>query len=258
MGGVFCSKDIKGTFLLTEVALKEALVRPNSDKSASFVPISSYSPMGLSDPFDNKFFKRTAGARIGEAITRKVAVGNQWEFADDLCVILPLQKWKLTDPTTGTVLGPFSRGSDDMKDCVSILTVSSNMFIELEHNSLAEYNIFLKEPSGQIIDPVNNKSPSGGQHEKNRKDFTPRPCWMAPSFPGYTPMRREIVRYPIGVTPPSGQYRVRVEKRDDCDSGPIDFRLQVVLDGSVILKQRRMTGGTAVAGDTVAKFRFTI
>lgn len=252
MGGLIC----RGVTLFTNVKFREPLVRLTNQSKDPFVPISKYSPPGLTTPFSKRYFKPVKGARIGTAVSRGRTNAEQADYADRLCVKIPLLRWTELDESGKPFTPPVVSGLDE--DCVSLVTVKPKFLLQLTFESPNEYEMQLLEPSEESRDPVlisrfEPKSESGGTHSRKKFRMV-EPCRTAAPAP-FSDQRRQTIVYHGNARPPRGSYRVLVIKRHDCEDVLLTFSLTISSDITFDTKisQRVKRKGFKV-DDTVAVF----
>lgn len=101
-------------------------------------------------------------------------------------------------------------------------SVSAHLLIELSWNSADDFDLSLEEPDGTIIDYAFPRSVSGGAliDDRPSKDDL---CRVDNS--------QEVILYPWGKRPMSGDYRVNVTHFENCGAGPTPFHLAILRDG---------------------------
>lgn len=258
MDGVIC----RGSTIFSSVKFREALVRPLSDVRAPFVRISKYAPAGLTEPFSRRYFKPVDALRIGSAPSRGRHEGNQAEFSNDLCVRIPLGKWKELDDD-GTPHSTQFVKSQLPEDCISLITVGHTLLITLTYDSPFEYDMVVLEPGIPpnelpfVLSAVTPLSPNGGIFSSVKTNLPVVPC-RTPKPAPFRDDNRKVAIYRSGTsTPPRGVYHVLIIKGHDCVDQKISFRINWLRGMSVDVVEGikvRRTGFKV--GDTVGVARF--
>ena len=225
MGGAFCNRLRP----LVDVSIGEALVT-KAKSGDPFVPISSYSPAGLTHPFRKNTFITIVQGSGSTKMGRKKVRGNQNELMDDLCVTIPILSYRNT-LKSGEV-GPLITTSS-AQDCISMRVKAAILQFELEWDSLDDIDFKVVEPTGVRLSRRRQTSPSGGRFKSDggtgRCDFK--------VIPGET--TRETVTYPVGSTPPSGIYTLIGRRFNGCMKGKTTLTMRAVLNGIVIKTRSR-------------------
>ena len=226
MGGAFCDRLRP----MVDVTIGEALVTTVMSGDP-FVPISSYSPPGLTRPFKKNTFITIVDVTGSTRLARRKVRGNQNELMDNLCVTIPVLSYRKTFKS-GTV-GPLITTSSE-QDCISMRVKAAILQFELAWDSLDDLEFRVTEPSGKKLSLNRRRSPTGGVF---KSDTTSGNCKNVP-VPGKT--KREVVTYPIGSTPLSGIYTLRAKRFSGCMKGKTTLILRAVLNGIVIKTKSRV------------------
>lgn len=215
-----CRTDVE---LGAQISTGEARVQPIKGKS-KLVPISKYNPDGLSNKFrkdyffaDGIFFPDLPGRR---GIARRGNVGNQDDFADDLCVVLPIKSYQTVN-SKGKTKTVSKTGKND---CVSFRTVAPFLVIEMTWVSSDDFDVFVTEPDGNVISfkkPVSKKT--GGRLNNDHAGG----C-------GTFEVGKEQVRYLKTDNAMSGDYKVTVRHKKNCGEGPSKWNLYVISEGKLL------------------------
>ena len=244
MGGGLCNKRKRQ---LVDVKSGEALVGPVKG-SVPKVPISMYSPAGLSPSFPKKYLKFREILGRESRIVRGKSVGNQNEFANDLCVTIPIKRYRVLnrDGTTGPVVK-----TSNPKDCVSLKAGGSKLQFNLRWNSTDDLDMLLEEPSGCVLSRFNKNCPSGAKLNKDNGDVT-----RCLPISGDRFFVREIVTYPVNSAAENGNYILRINHLRNCDLGPTAYTVTVVINGNLMTTRTGVTN--SFASDVVATLNFGI
>lgn len=198
----------------------EALV---SKTGNARTPISKYRPRRLSKRFPKNYFRLYPLPRLGglKGLGRRKTQGNQNDFLEDLCVVLPITQYDLlnTDGTVGETVTTSRK-----KSCVSFLTRNPELLIELFWDSSDDLDLTLTEPDGDIIAKGNPKSELG----KLNNDNNVAGC-------GIVPVGKEAIFYRKGTPIETGTYQINVKHFNNCGNGPTKWTLRVILKGMNIL-----------------------
>lgn len=223
----------------------EAMVRPvKGPGSDSMTPISKYSPAGLKENFPENYFglfdilytenKQGAG--------RVKTVGNQALFANDLCVVVPVQEWKeLSDS------GAVTKSGSGEGDCVAFRSTSPKILIELQWDSGDDLDLSVEEPDGDVVDKDNMKS-EGGNLNNNIGDRDDA-CTFLPSG-------KENLLYKQGAPVEEGTYKVMVKHTKNCNGDYTAWALRVAIDGVEIDMQSGSSDKDGGALITTLSFDF--
>lgn len=153
-----CRKDLT---LVKVRRVGQAKVAPNGKGPKKFTPISKYRPFGLTNPFPRKYFGLfdinfpPLPGKVG--VGRLGNVGNQDDFADDLCVLLPIKRFDVMERFNVRTV----KGKRD--DCVAFRTWSPKLLIELTWASSDDFDLFVTEPNNNIISRLKTNSGTGGR-----------------------------------------------------------------------------------------------
>lgn len=240
-----CLPGLKlGRILLTG----EALVTPVKGGGA-FVPISSYQPLGLRPRYPKNYFGLSEisfpplPGKYG--ISHVPSSGNQFETANDICVLIPIQRYELfrADGSLRTV------NTNDLSDCISYRVRAPKLLIELSWDSSDDLELIVREPqpSSFVISNDNMNAPSGGRLINDHPLFS---CTDQQAG-------REQVRYLQDHTPPSGEYTVLGRHFENCGKGPTAWNVAVVYNG-VRFASGRGRSNTFNDKKSIFKITFTI
>lgn len=204
-------------------------------KSMDMVPISKFSPAGLRPQFKKSFFKLFKIQFVPEeqGIGRKPTRGNQQEFLDDLCVVLPITSY---DVMMGGKTKTINRSRPS--DCLSFRTRNPKVLVELSWNSSDDLDLEVTEPDGEL---VTREAPEGDSGRLNN-DNNVGACGMIPAG-------KEAVIYEQMLEIASGDYTATIKHFNNCGDGPTRWRLRVIVDGDVVLTK---TGNSDLPKDSVA------
>lgn len=209
----------------------EAEVHPAEDRGQSprpFVPISKYSPAGLSKKFSKKYFSLREINRFppipGESgISRLPSRGNQEDFVDDLCVLLPVKAYDLFKESGS--LDRRVKRTNQREDCLSFRTTAPRILIELTWDSSDDLDVSVEEPDGNVVSFRKPNSPNGG---RLILDQNVARC-------GEDPDGREQVRWGRDGNPKKGSYEVTIKHFNNCGGKATKWSLAVVIDGKLKL-----------------------
>lgn len=157
-------------------------------------------------------------------VVRKASRGNQTAALDDVCVVIPIQKYQLTNDVRGRSRTEVIR-TNQPNDCIAYRAVVGVIIVQLTWDMPDDFDLFVFEPNGTPITRFSPNSPSGG---RLLNDNLIRSCKDA------TTAGREQVTYRTRATPLNGVYRVQVRHFRACGNS-VGWNLQVVIDGVVVL-----------------------
>ena len=225
MGGSLCfPRSSTRPLPMIHVRIGEAKVSVQ-ESGTPLANITSF--RGVVPPFPSKYFgvvKTLSG--LEKLWRRRRARGNQFEKTDNLCVVLPVQSYRVVK--RGGITGKKRIGGD--KDCVAIRVQAKKLMFEMVWNNTDDVDLKVVEPTGVRISRLRKVSPSGGRFNT---DVGGGRC-MGPLIPGE--VSRETVSWDIDQAPPNGVYIAIARLFFGCGNGPVKVCLRVSFDG--ILKKR--------------------
>lgn len=193
------------------------------------VAISKWRPAGLSPKFSKRYFKLINILYLGglQGIGRIQPKGNQEDFLDDKCVVLPITTYDIVDGS-GKVFRTIS--STGPKDCVAVKTRVQPIVVELTWSSEDDFDLSVTGPSG-------SKSFSNNDNVVGQ-------CGVVPVVPA----GKETVTYD---DPKNGKYNVNVKHFNSCKGEKTNWTLRLVVNGVTVLtrKGRSSSGGGRVVGE---------
>lgn len=240
LSGLLCHPSSPSTLGLIR-ATGEALV-VHGTSSVPAVPISQRGLPGLLTPFPPDFFFLSmvpfSGGRQG--IARPAMTPEQRDYADNLCVVLPILTWDVLGPD-GLVQETRRGGTED---CVSFKTRVPAVLVELAWDSADDFDLRVEEPGGGVLNFANRRTRYG----KLLRDGTRAVC-------GSGRFGRESVVYPWATRESiGGEYRVRVVHFTSCGRAS-RWRLRVVVGDDLV---REVEGESATGGNVVAEVTFFV
>lgn len=214
-----CREDVEiGSLIQTG----EARVQPIKGRS-KLVRISKYNPTGLSDKFPrNYFFAANINFPVlpnRKGIARRGNSGNQDDFSDDLCVLLPITKYQTVNKKGKTT----TISKTGKNDCVSFRTIAPFLVIEMTWGSADDYDIFVTEPDGNVISFKKPRSSKTGGRLINDNVGA---C-------GVAEVGKEQVRYLKSDNALKGKYSVVVRHKKNCGT-PSRWTLFAISEGRVV------------------------
>ncbi|CDF34443.1 unnamed protein product [Chondrus crispus] len=230
LSGVICLPGSN----VTDLRSGQAMVAQGKDPN--MVPISQFSPAGLDTSFPKRFFRLFPLQFVPEeqGMGRLRTRGNQQEFLDDLCVVLPI-----------TSYGEFEKDESitrvsggGRKDCVSFRTRNPMVLIELSWDSADDFDLEVTEPNGTV---VSRDAPDAGVGELNNDNNVGACNIMIPAG-------KEAVLYRQEDELMSGDYTATIKHFNNCGDGRTRYRLRVIVDGEVVVFR---TGLSNAPKDTV-------
>ena len=187
-----------------------------------YVPFSKYKPAGLRPHFTARQI-RTGRIRFPSAtgmwgLMRKRSRGNQENYLNGLCVYLPVTAREM--PTD-------SRKMVSSGACVQFQTILPKLIVQLSWDSDDDFDLFLREPSGNVINLRRRRSDSGG---KKSRDLHYGEC-------GSVGMGWDDIVWSPDSSPMPGRYKMKVEQNVICNSKPTKWQLKVTYGGKTVLDQ---------------------
>lgn len=192
--------------------------------SSVMVPVSNYSPSGLSPPFASDyfgiygiFFPTLPGKQgVGRGANR----GNQDDFAGDLCVKIPIKKYEVVRRGRKRVVTVSPRKQS--KECISFTTNTPLLVAELTWLTGANFDIEVTEPDGNVI-RKNQPSATGGSVINDNNN------------PGCGVLKAgsEQIRWAKGTNPKRGKYTVTIIQRRNCGTSSL-FGIFVISEGRLL------------------------
>lgn len=209
--------------------------------ASTFTPISQFRPSGLHPRFTRRHFTSAPvnfpKYPIMRGLKRKNSRGNQESYLNGLCVYMPIGA--STRPTEGMA-------SIDSGKCVQFVTKVPKLLVQFSWNSADDFDIFLREPNGNVINLFRRSSASGAEMSE---DLNGGSC--SPVGGGW----EEIV-WSQDAAPLSGLYRMRMEQNVVCDTNPTEWKLKVTLNGKEIVSEKGVSRSKYPT--VVRKLGFTI
>lgn len=157
---------------------------------------------------------------------RRKAKGNQKDFLDDICVILPIRSWDILKPD-GSILRTISRSKPG--DCVAYETRYPMVLVELQWDSSDDLDLELVEPDGDLVNRGNPESEAGRLNNDNNVGA----CGIVPAGKEaiiYDSRKRALIE--------SGKYTVTVRHFNNCGNGRTQWMLRVMVHDIVILVRK--------------------
>lgn len=224
-------QDISESVRISKVG--QAEVHPFADvrqDPAPFVKIAKYRPEGLSPRFRSDYFTLRSiqfPPVPGEkGLARKGSVGNQEEFMDDLCMLLPIKKYNVL-ADDGTVLREVT--TNERNDCIAARVRAPVILIELTWNSDDDFDLEVTEPNGEKLSFRNRRSATKGKYIS---EVGTGSC-SSQNTDG-----REQVRWLPNGNAEDGRYRFKVTHFRSCGFGSTTWNLAVIVNGKVVQNKR--------------------
>lgn len=221
-----CGIIFKGK--MKRVKVKEsgqAKIRIGSS-ATRYIAISNYMQKDVKPRFAPNYFYLRSVTRPpipGEkGVARRISFGNQEDFIDDVCVILPITAFDIVRFRSGEKKRsvPFIR----KRDCIAFRTIVPSILVELTWQSSDDLNLRVVEPNGNVISNMNPNSTTGGSLIL---DQYVNGC-------GKDPDGKEEINWRRGATSPlSGAYTVEVRHFKNCRLGSTRSTLAVVINGKL-------------------------
>lgn len=141
----------------------EALVKEGS----SLTPISEWKPTGLEPAFPANFFVTKKKFSIEDMLTvsKRGAEGNQNDFADGTCFVLPIRAYERNFTTGVRVVR-----TSDARDCLSFEANSPDVVFEAQWFSGDDFDLSVIEPDGNDVSSANRVSECGTLSNDNNVD----------------------------------------------------------------------------------------
>lgn len=208
----------------------------------NLIPISEWRPDGLEVPF-------TSGALFADAIpgrdlsglARLPAVGNQNDFLDQACVVVPIRSYERIVNGKKRV-----RQATSSRDCLSVGLESPTIFIEAFWTSGDDMDLAVIEPDNVRVNNKNRTSSCGRLIRDQNVDA----CGLFNAG-----QERIIYRLPCDGFK-KGRYRAVLKHTGNCGSGPSSYELRVVVNGR--LKAIKKGVSNADGGKRVTSLRFML
>lgn len=216
----------------------------------NFVPISRFSPPGLTARFPRNFIKTTKIPFLPwSGISRVPTQGNQWNFLHDRCMIMPVTKYEEIDPNTQLPLRIVNTGGTGT-NCVAFRTTAPAIQVELLWDSGDDFDLAVTEPDGDVIDFNNKRSEAGKLNGDNNVGF----CDSNLEFG-----KENVVYFPGGPIE-TGTYTVKVTHFTKCGNAPTVWRLGVAVDGAIVVTKRGVAsqGGEQVVLTTTFRHPWVV
>lgn len=132
---------------------------------APFVNITKYQPKGLSPRFPQNSFNllpiRFPPVPGEMGLARRGSVGNQEDFVDDLCILIPITRYAVLDGN-GKVQRKVS--TRQRIDCISARVRAPLILVELTWNSDDDFSLHVTEPNGEKLYFRNQRSETDGKY----------------------------------------------------------------------------------------------
>lgn len=217
----------------------EALVKEGS----TLTPISKWKPAGLEKSFPAKFFlpKKTFSVEEMSTIVKRSSIGNQNDFVDGRCFVIPIQAYERNFSTGVKVVK-----TSDQRDCLSFVAFSPDVVIEGRWFSGDDMDLSVVEPDGDRISNENLSSECGKLNGDNNVDS----C-------GRLEAGKERVTYSFACPDfQRGTYRAILKHGGNCGLGSTKWEVNIIVQGRL---HKRVTGNSnRDGGVTVANVKFTL
>lgn len=205
---------------VTNLRSGEAMVAQKNDPN--MVPISKFSPPGLMPNFRKRFFRFFPLQFVPneQGIGRLPTVGNQQDFLEELCVVLPIRSYDLVEGDKVTRVGPGGR-----RQCVSFRSRNPRVLVELSWDSSDDFDLEVTEPSGMV---VTRENPDAGNGKFNNDNLVGL-CGTG------IPAGKEAVLYRQDRELIPGDYTATIRQFNNCGQGRTRYRLRIIMDGKVVI-----------------------
>lgn len=212
----------------------------------SYVPISSFSPRGLSKPFGrNAILLHQIKFTPWSGVSRPNLNVDQWPFLNRRCMILPIRTYQVLDPST---LRPKRtvRTAGSRNDCVAFRTLAPYLQIQATWDSGDDFDLEVTEPDGDTVDFFEPRSEAG----RLNGDNSSKNCNSTLTF------GRENILYDTTRPIQRGLYTVRLTHLVKCGPGRTSWTLRVMMNGQLA----RLRSGFSRSGNmrvvTLIKFNY--
>lgn len=203
-------------------------IRSTGEAIISNVRISKWRPNGLSKKFSRKYFKLVNILYLGgkQGIGRIQSSGNQEDFLDEKCGILPIISYDIVE--NGKIFRTVS--TTDAKDCVSFTTRTTQIVVECTWSSEDDFDLSVKGPKGAKTSANNDNLV--GQCNSNP----------------LVPAGKETVRFDPAK---NGKYSFVLRHFKSCKGEKTNWTCRVVIDGvtKIIRKGLSSAGGNKIVGE---------
>ncbi|CDF32258.1 unnamed protein product [Chondrus crispus] len=215
--------------------------------SGRYVPISEWSPRGLRRNFISTYirpFKVPALPHSG--LGRLSSSVNQHSFLHDQCMIIPVNRYEIINYATGRptrILNASGR-----TECVAFRTTAPTIEVKLTWDSQDDFDLEVEEPDGDVLSFRNTRTEYGklnGDNNAGRCDSD------SDLFFG----RENVVYFP-NPNIETGRYKVRVIHYNKCSRRPTNWKLMVVINGAVKVKQSKFSAVEGPETVGTAAFNF--
>lgn len=218
----------------------ENLVVPEGEEP---IRISQWRPEGLTKPFKKKFFKPLPiPGQENYGLARSVSRGNQNDFTDNRCFIIPIQKYEFVR-SNGKIR--IVETSDPERDCLAFEAKTPKILIEVQWESGDDFDLSVVEPDGTRLDNSNDRSSCGVFGGDSGIDA----C-------GLRAEGTERIWYSSGCSDfQEGRYKAILRHASNCGDGPTDWEMRLVVDGRVVKRKRGTSDVDGGARVGVLRFR---
>lgn len=209
------------------------------DEEGNQVQLKDWRPEGLDTPFESNFFYPSKFESLRKSsVARKAFLGNQIEYIDKICVQIPITSFQRRDGHyEGNDTKVIETRGRQSRDCVSFIPQVAELLVEMEWDSVDDFDLKLLEPDGTIVNKNNLESPSGG---KFRVDGSAEKCFSRRARKVSTGKERILYRQ---VSPPPGTYTLKGYHYYNCGFGSTRWRLRVTYNMKLILNETGMDDG---------------
>lgn len=186
-------------------------------------PINRWRPAGLSPRFPRNYFQlyNILFLQGLQGPGRRASRGNQEDFLDDICVVLPITAYDILN-TDGSIARSIS--STKAKDCISFRTRNPAILVEVAWNSSDDFDLFVEGPPGSDGERINDNNIGN--------------C-------GVPPAGKEAVVYDDFM---AGDYKIRLFHFNNCFNKVTKWRVNVIVNGVRIFQRN---GRSSVDGRNV-------
>lgn len=165
-------------------------------------------------------------------VVRKPFKRGQAALLDDVCVVIPIQKYQLVTGVGEDAKRRVMRTTDP-RDCIAYRAVIGLIIVQLTWDAADDLDLLVREPDDN---PIARFKPESDTKGRLIRDNLVGSCVNGT-------VGREQVTYRTRATPLTGLYEVQIRHFRAC-GGPVNWDLQVVLDGTLVLARN----GTSTGG----------
>ena len=215
------------------ISVGEASIKlPNNTQ----IPISQWRPDGLNPPLPKRHFKiRPVFGEENSGLVVSPARGNQNEFVNERCFLLPILKYERKFGNSVRVVNTKSRSGS----CLAFTSRTRDVMFEAQWFSGDDFDLEIVEPDGEVLGSSNRNTVCG----MFVRDINVDACDLVS-------MGTELASYNRGCSGfQRGEYQAVLRHTDNCGKGPSKWEIRVSVAGRL---RKTVTGISDGSGGTVA------